>query len=134
MKYQGTIKLIIADESAAFAEALKVVLPAEEFEVIEICKEGEEVLKSLQLYRADVVLLEIKLPLLKELKMAQRLHFQFPDLLLIAITLHTEKIIVNEIFAAGCDGYVFKPEASLKLQDTIRRAMAQRKKIVDEVN
>jgi DNA-binding NarL/FixJ family response regulator len=134
MKNQETIKMIIADESAAFAEALKVVLPVEEFEVTETCKEGEEVLKSLQLYRADVVLLEIKLPLLKELKVAQRLHFQFPNLVLIAITLHTEKIIVNEIFAAGCDGYVFKPEASLKLQDTIRRTIARREKIMDEVN
>jgi len=134
MKNRETIRLIIADESAAFAEALKVVLPSREFEVIEICRQGEEALKSLQMYRADVVLLEIRLPLLKELKVAQRIHFLFPDVVIIAITMHTEKIIINEIFAAGCDDYVFKTEAPEKLQETIRRAIARREKFMDQMN
>ncbi len=65
--------VLIVDDHAAFRQATTALLEAEGFRVVGEAANGEEAIRAVALLRPEVVLLDIQLPRLDGLEVAERL-------------------------------------------------------------
>jgi predicted Zn finger-like uncharacterized protein len=73
MAAQGRIKVIVANESAAFCEAVKKVLVTEPFEVV-VCNDGKVALETVEAMSPDVLLLDVALPTMFGFEVCERVR------------------------------------------------------------
>lgn len=120
------IKVIIADDYPEYIEALEFILSnSNKYLVIDKCYNGLELVESSQLHRAEVLLVDIKMPKLNGLEAAIRIKKDLPHIPMIAVTMEIEQLYLKDIINAGFNGYVYKPEASENLLNVIEDVMNQ---------
>ena len=80
-------KIIIADDSSLFLEGLNFIINRnKQFEVIDTCKNGIELINSPFLLKSDIVLSDIEMPEMNGIEAAKRINYLNPNLPLIALT------------------------------------------------
>lgn len=124
MHNKDKIKIIITDDSPHFNEGLKHLLSDfETFEIIATCSNGKELLDSDMLILADLLLTDIEMPILDGIKTGKKINFHYPNLPMIALTMHQEKIFLHELVRAGYRGFVHKPDISKDLMNVIDKVL-----------
>ena len=69
----GKLKVVVANESAAFCKAVEKVLAAEPFE-LHLCTDGKEALETVQRVTPDVLLLDVALPTMFGFEVCERVR------------------------------------------------------------
>lgn len=124
MHNKDKIKIIITDDSLPFCEGLKHLLSEfETFDIIATYSNGKELLESDILLLADLLLTDIEMPIMGGVEAGKRVNFLHPDLPMIALTMHQEKVFLNEIIGAGYRGFVHKPDISKELMNVIDKVL-----------
>ncbi|QWV94181.1 zinc-ribbon domain-containing protein [Geomonas oryzisoli] len=82
---QGKVKVVVANESAAFCKAVEKVLAAEPFELF-LCTDGKEALETVQRVQPNVLLLDVALPTMFGFEVCERVR-QDPALAKVKIVL-----------------------------------------------
>jgi len=116
------IKVLLADDHTIVIEGLRAVLSAHE--EIDICGEasnGEEVLDFLKNNYADVVILDINMPVMDGLKCAKKVKQQYPRVKIIVLTMYAQKSFIEEMLKIGIDGSLLKSNTGKELKDAIYR-------------
>ena len=114
------IKLIVADDSKAFMKALLTLLSENpKYEVLDICADGQELVQSPKLGYADVVLTDIEMPQMNGIQAAKKINQLFNHIPIVALTMHKDKIFLNDIISVGFKGFIYKPEMADNLFDVI---------------
>ncbi|MCD4673655.1 MAG: response regulator transcription factor [Anaerolineaceae bacterium] len=117
------IKILLADDQALFREGLHTLLSVQTgFEVIGEASNGEEALRLVAQNRPDVVLMDMRMPVMNGAVATRRLKESFPDCRVIALTTFDDDEYVFEALRAGAVGYLLKDVSSEKLFEAIRTA------------
>lgn len=117
-------KVIIADDNKNFIEGLQVLLSMnEQFEIIDICYNGEELLNSKYLPIANLVLSDIDMPELDGISACKQINYKYPEIPLIALTMYIDKVFLEDIIQAGFKGFVHKPDTATNLLDVIKKVL-----------
>ncbi|MBU5635562.1 zinc-ribbon domain-containing protein [Geomonas sp. Red69] len=82
---KAKVKVVVANESAAFCKAVEKVLSAEPFELF-LCTDGKEALETVQRVTPDVLLLDVALPTMFGFEVCERVR-QDPALARVKIVL-----------------------------------------------
>jgi CheY-like chemotaxis protein len=104
------IQVLVVDDDAPSAKLMAIVLRSEGFEV-RVAPSAEDALAMLDEYLPRVVVLDLILPLMSGLVLAERLR-QSPlmaDALVVAVTVFNGPEAERMALSAGCDLYVRKP-------------------------
>ena len=109
------LRIIIADDNDFFAEALSLLLRNNKFNIIDVCRNGRDLVSSLQLSRAHLILADIEMPEMDGIEAAKIVNSKYPHIPLIALSMYFEKIYLNEIIMVGFKGFLYKPEIPQKL-------------------
>jgi DNA-binding NarL/FixJ family response regulator len=113
------IKVIVVDDSVMFREGLKFYLEKILFyQVIAEASNGDEFLKLPDKHLADVILMDIEMPVLNGIDAV----LKDPDSNLkkiIAITSFEEKIYLSKLFESGFKGYINKKNIYTDLKNAI---------------
>lgn len=124
MEILKPIKVVIADDSPMFREMLKVMFKSsDKYEVIDEYTNGEDLVISSSVNIADVVLVDIDMPIKDGVQAAREINYQNASIPLIAITLHKEAVYLHEIISAGFKGFIYKPEVATQLFSTIEKVL-----------
>jgi DNA-binding NarL/FixJ family response regulator len=91
-------------------------------EVVGQAEEGHEALRLTETLRPDVVLLDIGMPGLNGLEVAQRLNRFDPAIRVIILSMHASEEYVLKALRAGAAGYLLKGSAVAELEVAIRSA------------
>jgi CheY-like chemotaxis protein len=104
------LKALVVDDDASNAKLAAVVLLGEGCEV-EVARTAEEALVTLQGFRPDFVVLDLILPLMSGLLLAQRLKVDpaTRDIVLIALTVFNGPDAERAALDAGFSAYFRKP-------------------------
>ena len=117
------IKILLADDQALFREGLHTLLSVQDgFEVIGEANNGEEVLRMSAQHRPDVVLMDMRMPVMNGAVATRRMKEAFPDCRVIALTTFDDDEYVFDALRAGAVGYLLKDVSSEKLFEAIRTA------------
>lgn len=121
-----TTKVLIADDQSLFREGLKTLLQTNTD--IEVCGEaenGEEAVKNAILTQPDVILMDIRMPVLNGIDATRRLRAALRDEnvgRIIILTTFDNDDDVFEALRAGAVGYLLKDVASEVLFEAIHTA------------
>lgn len=112
------MKLIIADDERFISEWLEFCIrELSQFEIVGIAKNGVEALKMFQEQGADIILTDIKMPIMGGLDLLHRVKNIDPNTIVVLLTAFSEFEYAREAIRFGADDYFIKTEMSkVKLQ------------------
>jgi DNA-binding NarL/FixJ family response regulator len=120
---QRTIRLLVVDDQALFREGLLTLLSSQpDLHVVGEAGDGEEALREAARLGPDVVLMDLRMPLLDGVAATRRLRAVQPGCRVIALTTFDDDEYVFEALRAGAAGYLLKDVSSRKLFEAIRAA------------
>ena len=103
------IRIFIVDDHSLIRDGLRTLLAADPlFEVVGEAGNGQELLDQLPVVAADVVLLDLNMPVLDGLATTHRLRAEYPHLRILLLSMMTHERTIGEALAAGAHGYVLK--------------------------
>lgn len=118
--------ILIVDDDAGVRDMLSSVLEDEGYSV-EAVDNGKEAIKTCEKLPFDVALVDINLPDIKGIELLHKLRQIQPKMVRIIITGYPS--IENAVDALNekSDGFILKPFDVLKLLETIRKLLAEKK-------
>jgi len=120
---KSPIRLIIADDQQLFREALKILFSVQnEFEVIAEAANGCEVLELVEKLKPDIVLMDLRMPIMNGVDATRKIKTDFPDTHVIILTTFDDDNDLFDGLRAGAVGYLLKDISSEQLFDGIRSA------------
>ena len=115
------IKLLLADDQALFREGLHMLLAAQpDFEVVGEAGNGEEALALAAALQPDVVLMDVRMPVLDGVEATRRLLTTQPDCRVIVLTTFDGDEDIYRSLQAGARGYLLKGMTAEQLVGAIR--------------
>ena len=118
-----TVRVLLVDDQALFREALAVLLSvADGVEVVGEAANGAEALARSAELRPDVVLMDIRMPVLDGIAATRRLRVEQPDVQVLALTTFDDDAEVFAALRAGAVGYLLKDVSSARLVEAVHAA------------
>lgn len=87
---------------------------------------GQEALQVLQRCSADLILVDIMMPVMNGLDMLQKVKEQDPEQLVIVMTGYADKEVLLKALKAHADDFIQKPINLLQLKTTIEKALEKK--------
>jgi DNA-binding NarL/FixJ family response regulator len=120
-------RVIVAEDDGAFLETVEAVLANDErFAVVGLADNGREAVELAGRLHADVVVMDIEMPVCDGIEATRQLHEIVPDLPVVAISGHEYEERVLEIREAGAVDYVQKSRVVTDLVDVLMAAVRGR--------
>ena len=121
----GRTRVLLADDHTLITGALRKLLEGE-FEVVGSVEDGRALLNAAIDLRAEVVVLDIGLPLLNGLDAGQQLRERNPEIKIVYLTQNRDPNLAAEAFRRQASGYLLKNSAASELSVAIREAVRGR--------
>lgn len=119
------IRVLLADDHAVVRKGISMLLNAEPtLEVVGEASDGLEAVALTEQLLPDVVVMDISMPKLNGIAATHRIHNRFPEIGVIALTMHDNEAYFYEVLQAGGSGYVLKDAAPGDLVKAIQAAAA----------
>ncbi|TDA64860.1 MAG: response regulator transcription factor [Chloroflexi bacterium] len=117
------IKVLLVDDQSLFREGLRTLLEVQpDFQVVSEAANGEEALRLAATTQPDVVLMDLRMPVMDGVTATRRMRDLFPNLRVIVLTTFDDDETVFDGLRAGAVGYLLKDVTSDKLCEAIRAA------------
>jgi DNA-binding NarL/FixJ family response regulator len=118
-----SVRVLLVDDQALFREALAVLLDvADGVQVVGEAGNGAEALVRAAELRPDVVLMDIRMPVLDGIAATRRLRAEQPDVQVLALTTFDDDAEVFAALRAGAVGYLLKDVSSARLVEAVQAA------------
>jgi DNA-binding NarL/FixJ family response regulator len=118
-----TIRLLLVDDQALFREGLATLLSVwDGLEVVGEAGDGEEAIAVALETKPDVVLMDLRMPVLDGVAATRRLRELLPATRVIVLTTFDDDEHVFDGLRAGAAGYLLKDVSSQRLVEAIRAA------------
>lgn len=114
------IKVAIADDYKIFRDGLKVGLAADnELEVVLEADNGVELLSALPQYMPDVVLMDLKMPLLDGMEATKEIRKKYDFVKVLVVTMYEDDKFIIHLMEIGANGYLLKNARSEEIRQSI---------------
>ena len=118
-----TIRLLLVDDHAVVRSGLRMLLATEgDVEIIGEAGTAAEALAAAMDLMPDVILMDIGLPDKSGIDATSEIKARFPDIAIVALTIHEDEEYFFKMLEAGASGYVPKRAAPDELLTAIRAA------------
>lgn len=118
------ISVIIADDHIIFRKGLRTILnEIPEIKVVAEASNGQELMHTLKSQQADIILMDIKMPVMDGLEATEKITQKYPDVRVIALTMHEEIGYFNKMIDAGAVGFLLKKTTKDELEKAINCVM-----------
>lgn len=102
------IKVMIADDQELIRESLKIVLSTHvDIDVVDTASDGFEVLKCLEKYVVDVILMDIRMPGMDGVMATKEVKAKYPNTKIIILTTFDDDFVFSAL-RYGASGYLLK--------------------------
>jgi DNA-binding NarL/FixJ family response regulator len=110
--------LLIADDHAIFAEALRVYLE-KTHTVLGVVRDGHAMVAEALRLQPDVIVVDVGMPLLNGLDAARRINVEAPNIRLVFLTMRDDPNLAAAALELGPIGFVLKHSAGQELLKAI---------------
>jgi DNA-binding NarL/FixJ family response regulator len=125
------VRVLICDDQTVVREGLAAIVSTDpEIEVVGLASQGRQALELVPEARPDVVLMDLKMPVMNGVEATQRLGSQFPSVRVLILTTYADEEWVLDAVRAGAAGYLLKDTRRDDLLAAIK-GTAQGKSFVD---
>jgi len=118
-------RVLVVDDNDTILERATATL-SQSFEVIGAVKNGAAALEAVSALHPDVIVLDISMPGMSGLEVAERLRGTGSTVPIVFLTVHNNEELVRAALAAGGLGYVTKTQLPSDLEIAVNEARAGR--------
>ena len=112
-------RIILADKHSNMLAGIRRLLE-DEVETVLMVADEASLHHALETHSPDVVVADLSLPTATKTNIAWVLKKKFPKMKVIILSVHDEKAVLDDMMAAGVDGFVLKHRAVIDLIPAIR--------------
>ncbi|MGD2157372.1 MAG: response regulator transcription factor [Anaerolineales bacterium] len=117
------IRVLLVDDQALFREGLETLLSVhEDIQVVGQAGNGQEALEVATKVHPDVVLMDVRMPVLDGVRATRLLKEALPQCRVIVLTTFDDDEYIFDALRMGAVGYLLKDVASAQLVEAIRAA------------
>lgn len=117
------IRILLVDDQSLFREGLRTLLSVQpNFEVVGEAANGKEGIRLAVQLQPQVVLMDVRMPVLDGVAATARLKEVLPDCKVIILTTFDDDEAIFDGLKAGAVGYLLKDVSSVKLNEAILAA------------
>jgi DNA-binding NarL/FixJ family response regulator len=103
------IRVLICDDQQVVCEGLRTILgTAKKIEVVGLARHGAEAIESIPVTRPDVVLMDLKMPVMNGVQATREIRARFPGVRVLVLTTYDADQWVLDAVHAGASGYLLK--------------------------
>ena len=117
------MRLIIVDDHPEMVSTVTQLLRPD-YDIVATADKGCKALEAITVLEPDCVVLDISMPDLSGIEVAQRLKAIHSQAKIVFLTVHEDPDFVQEALAAGANGYVVKSQLTSDLPAALNRALA----------
>lgn len=118
-----SVRILIVDDQALFREGLRTLLSVwPDLDVVGEAGDGRAAIEEAAELRPDVVLMDLRMPVLDGVAATRRIVAAHPDCRVIVLTTFDDDEHIFDGLRAGAVGYLLKDVPSKKLVEAIRAA------------
>jgi DNA-binding NarL/FixJ family response regulator len=117
------VRVLLVDDQSLFREALATLLGVrDDIEVVGEAGNGDEALNRAAELRPDVVLMDLRMPVLDGVAATRRMRVEQPGVRVIALTTFDDDDNIFAALRAGAVGYLLKDVSSARLVEAVLAA------------
>lgn len=118
------MNILIVDDDALIREGLEILLEMEAgFTVVGSASNGQEALERCGELKPDLVLMDIRMPVMDGVLSTKRIKEQFKDIKVVILTTFKDEEYINEAILNGAEGYILKNQTSDSLIGSLKAVM-----------
>lgn len=103
------IRLVIADDHEVYRDGLKTLLEKNELlQIVGEAANGQELIEVCRNVKPDIVLTDIKMPVMDGIEAAAYIYSHFPSTKIIALSMFNQDNLILDMINAGASGYLIK--------------------------
>lgn len=120
------IKVALVDDQTLFLKGLRLILEGySEIDIVIEANNGADFLEEVSTQAPDVVLLDLKMPGMDGIEVAEKLKIIAPEVKIILLTMHDDEHFIHHVLSLGANGYLLKNEEPAILREAIQKVMTQ---------
>ncbi len=118
------IRVLLVDDQKLFVDSLRIVLESrsDDMEVIGVALNGVEAIEIAERLHPDVVLMDVRMPVMDGVEATRRLMATRPDTKIVMLTTYDDDEYVGDAMKYGAAGYLLKSIPPSELAASIRVA------------
>jgi two-component system response regulator NreC len=118
-----SLRIIVADDHRIVRNGLRTLLNSEpDIEVIAEAENGRKTVHLVRELLPDVVVMDVTMPDLNGIEATRQIVSEFPQVKIIALSIHQHEQFVSGMLMAGASGYLLKDCSVEELTSAIRAA------------
>lgn len=118
-------RIFIVDDHQLVIDGIRSLLnDAEQYTLAGFSQHPEEVLAMLDNTPADILLTDISMPVMTGIELTRQVKKKFPEMKVIAISMHGESGVVKEMLDAGISGYILKNTGKQELIEALDKVFS----------
>jgi signal transduction histidine kinase len=110
------------DDHPEFRESLLVLLAMGGLDVVAEAGGGAEALRLVDQHQPDVVLMDVRMPVMDGIETTRRLKSSHPEVGVVALTAQEDQEVVREMLVAGASCYVLKDSGGQEILSAVLQA------------
>ena len=115
-----SVKIILADDHQLMREGLRTLIEKElGMEVVGEAGDGQAVVQLARETLPDIIIMDVGMPGLDGIDATRQITSEFPSVKGVALSMHSNKLFVMDMFEAGASGYLLKECAFAELATAI---------------
>lgn len=119
------IRLLIADDQTLMRDGLKTIFDLEEdIDVVGTAENGEQALEMTERLKPDVVLMDIRMPVMDGVECTRLIKMRFPEVLVVVLTTFDDDEYIIQALNYGASGYLLKDMPGDRLIQAVRDAVS----------
>ena len=121
------LKILLADDHAILRQGLRALLEKQEdMEVVGEAGDGREALELIRELVPDIVIMDVTMPNLNGIDATEQIVGRFPEVKVIALSIHSHGHFIIDMLKAGASGYLLKESLFDEFVEAIRMVAAGR--------
>ena len=130
-----TIRVVLADDHEMLRGEVRKFLSGQDgMEVVGEAVDGESALEQARRLHPDVVVMDISMPGGGGISATRKIDAELPEVRVVALSIHSERIYVQAMLGAGASGYVVKNSIARDLVPAIESIAAGKRYFSPEID
>lgn len=124
MKAKATV--LIVDDEKVIREVLARSVTREGY-TVDQATDGRDALDKMALSSFDIVITDIKMPVMDGMELLKKVKVQYPETSVIVITAYADALTPADALEAGADKFIFKPFKNFEIAEALHVVFDKRK-------
>jgi DNA-binding NarL/FixJ family response regulator len=128
-------KIVIAEDHTILRDGLRSLLcSGEQYDVVGEAADGLEAIRCIEQCSPDLILLDLSMPRMSGASVIKEVKARFPEVKILALSVHDSEEYILETFQLGADGYCTKAASHSELLMAIASVLSGKRFISPDIS